>query len=93
MKIRTTKKYHSVKLDLTYIIRDRKDGGFVGIGDVGNDINTRLQTDNREERILDPRQTRRQSRMFSIDVDCLKIDGEHDRIVNKYTQVKLVIYS
>ena len=83
-----SKKYYSVKLDLIYIIRDRKDGEFIAIGDIGSDINIRVQTGSREEKILGPRQTRRQSRMFSIDVDCLKINGEHDRIVNKYTQVK-----
>ena len=75
-------------MDLIYIIRDRKDDEFVGIGDIGNDINIRLETDNRGEKILGPRQIRRQSRIFSIDVDCLKIYGEHDRIVKKYTQVK-----
>ena len=54
---------------------------------MGPDLIKQPQIGNKDELTHSPMQTRRQSRMFSIDFDCLEGPEDQDRIVKKYTQV------
>ena len=54
---------------------------------MGPDLIKKPQMGNQDEPMHSPMQTRRQSRMFSIDFDCLEGPEDQDRIVKKYTQV------
>ena len=54
---------------------------------MGPDLIKTPQMGNKDEPMHSPMQTRRQSRMFSIDFDCLEGIEDQDRIVKKYTQV------
>ena len=79
--------YILIKLQILFVTRNRRDSGFVGIGDMGPDLIKKPQMGNKDEPMHSPMQSRRQSRMFSIDFDCLEGPEEQDRIVKKYTQV------
>ena len=76
-----------IKLWILFVTRNRRDSGFVGIGDMGPDLINKPQMGNKDEPRHSPMQSRRQSRMFSIDFDCLEGPEDQDRIVKKYTQV------
>ena len=54
---------------------------------MGPDLIKKPQMGNKDEPTHSPMQSRRQSRMFSIDFDCLEGPEDQDRIVKKYTQV------
>ena len=54
---------------------------------MGPDLINKPQIGNKDELTHSPMQTRRQSRMFSIDFDCLDATEDQDRVVKKYTQV------
>ena len=54
---------------------------------MGPDLIEKPQIGNTDEPMHSLTQTRRQSRMFSIDFDCLDRTEDQDRIVKKYTQV------
>ena len=54
---------------------------------MGPDLIKKPQIGNNDEAMRSPMQTRRQSRMFSIDFDCLDGTDDQDRVVKKYTQV------
>ena len=63
----------------------RRDSGFVGIQDLGTNVDIKVHTDNSDGIISIP--SRRQSRIFSMDLSFLETEQDHDRIVNKYKQV------
>ena len=63
----------------------RRDSGFVGIQDLGPNVDMKEQTNNSDGIISIP--SRRQSRIFSMDFSFLEVEEDHDRIVNKYKQV------
>ena len=60
---------------------------------MGPDLIKKPQIGNKDEPSRSPMQTRRQSRMFSIDFDCLDDTEDQDRIVKKYTQVGYETYA
>ena len=54
---------------------------------MGPDLIKKPQIGSKDEPMHSLMQTRRQSRMFSIDFDCLDGTEDQDRVVKKYTQV------
>ena len=60
---------------------------------MGPDLIKKPQIGNKDEPMHSPMQTRRQSRMFSIDFECLDGTEDQDRIVKKYTQVGYETYA
>ena len=63
----------------------RRDSGFVGIQGLGANVDIKGLADNSDGIISIP--SRRQSRIFSMDLSFLGSEEDHDRIVNKYKQV------
>ena len=63
----------------------RRDSGFVGIQDLGTNVDIKGHADNSDGIISIP--SRRQSRIFSMDLSFLGTEEDHDRVVNKYKQV------
>ena len=71
----------------TILFHSRRDSGFVGIKDLGSDVDMKSQIDNVDRILNSP--SRRQSRMYSMDFSFLGVDEDPDRIVNKYKQVNI----
>ena len=63
----------------------RRDSGFVGIQGLGANVDIKGLADNSDGIISIP--SRRQSRIFSMDLSFLGTEEDQDRIVNKYKQV------
>ena len=63
----------------------RRGSGFVGRPDHGTTVDSKERTDSSDgtANIF----SRRQSRMFSMDLSDFGADEDHDKIVNKYKQV------
>ena len=69
----------------------RRDSGFVGIQDLGTNCDIKGHADNSDGIISIP--SRRQSRIFSMDLSFLGTEEDHDRIVNntnRYVTVALL---
>ena len=67
------------------MVYNRRDSGFVGVAELGIDIDQKPEINDTDDNAVV--QSRRQSRMYSIDFAFLDSDGEQDRIVKKYKQV------
>ena len=63
----------------------RRGSGFVGRPDLGTTVDSKERTDSSDGTAN--MFSRRQSRMFSMDLSDFGADEDHDKIVNKYKQV------
>ena len=79
------RRLYYIFLSNVILYHHRRDSGFVGIQDLGTNVDLKVHTDNSDGIISIP--SRRQSRIFSMDLSFLGTEEDHDRIVNKYKQV------
>ena len=68
-----------------FSVHFRRGSGFVGRPDYGSTVDSQERTDNSDG--TDNIFSRRQSRIFSVDLGDFGADEDHDKIVNKYKQV------
>ena len=68
-----------------FSVHFRRGSGFVGRPDHGTNVDGKERTDSSDGTVNIF--SRRQSRMFSMDLSDFGADEDHDKIVNKYKQV------